>query len=110
MSTPVPTIGRIVHYTLSEADAQQINKLREVANRRYRPQDPSWREPAGDQRHMGNNVQEGDVYPMMITRIWGSTPESCVNGQVFLDGNDVLWVTSVAVGEGVRRFTWPVRQ
>jgi hypothetical protein len=110
MSTPVPTIGRIVHYKLSEADAEQVNRRREDAHRHYRgPVGSATIEFTGDQRHIGNRVQEGDVYPMLIVRTWGSTPESAVNGQVFLDGNDVLWVTSVGEGEGSRRFVWPTR-
>jgi hypothetical protein len=104
----IPTIGRIVHYTLSEADADAINRRREDAERHRRagglvPQN------AGEQRHIGNRAEAGQVYPMLITRPWGSTPESSVNGQVFLDGNDVLWVTSVSAGEGQRRFAWPTR-
>lgn len=110
MSTIVPTIGRLVHYTLSEADAEQINRRREDAE--------TWRRGlargqsvvvTGSQKHIGNRAQAGDVYPMLIVRTWGSTPESAVNGQVFLDGNDTLWVTSVAEGEGQRRFVWPTR-
>jgi hypothetical protein len=86
----VPSIGRIVHYTLSEHDEALINERRE----------------AGDAR--GNAAERGQVYPLLITRTWGDTPESSVNGQVFLDGDDVLWVTSRSVGEGPGRFAWPV--
>jgi hypothetical protein len=46
---------------------------------------------------------------MLITRAWGDQPDSLVNGQVFLDGGDCLWVTSVKVGEGPRTFAWPTR-
>lgn len=109
MSIPVPTIGRIVHYALSEADAQAINRRREDAYRTMRTGQGVLRKADGDQVHIGNRAQEGDVYPMLIVRTWGTTPESVVNGQVFLDGNDVLWVTSVGEGEGPRRFVWPSR-
>jgi hypothetical protein len=36
------------------------------------------------------------VYPLVITRVWSDNPAetTCVNGQVLLDGNDNLWVTS----------------
>ena len=27
--TPIPTVGRIVHYTLSESDAEAINRRRD---------------------------------------------------------------------------------
>ncbi len=63
----------------------------------------------GVQVHVGNPVREGDAYPMLITRVWGNEPESMVQGQVFLDGNDALWITSVAVGTGPRTYAWPTR-
>lgn len=110
MST-IPTIGRIVHYTLSESDAQAINRRRDDAIAyRHNPAGPgTHRKPTGDQVHIGNKAHEGDVLPMLIVRVWGTQPDSVVNGQVFLDGNDTLWVTSVGVGEGPRRFAWPTR-
>jgi hypothetical protein len=76
----VPSIGRIVHYRLSESDA-----ARAVARRRQHP------------AFGGNTPRARDVYPMMITRVWSENPTEtdCVQGQVFLDGNDSLWVTSV---------------
>ncbi len=87
----IPTIGRIVHYTLSEQDAVRVNLLR------------------ADSPGAANFASPGDVYPMMIVRTWGSTPESAVNGQVFIDGDFTLWVTSVAVGEGPRTYAWPTK-
>ena len=106
MSEQVPTIGRIVHYTLSEQDAEAINRRRADAMRNM----PQHQERAdGSQIHVGNSVAAGDVYPLVITRAWGDTPESAVNGQVLLDGNDTYWATSVSVGEGERRFAWPSR-
>ncbi len=86
----VPTIGRIVHYTLNEQDASRIKDIR------------------GFGSVVGNVPEAGQVLPMLIVRTWGDTPESPVNGQVFLDGNDVLWVTSRLVGEGPGHFAWPV--
>lgn len=100
---PVPTIGRTVHYTLSEVDAAEINKRRDDW--------ADFRASAGDtgfQAYVGNKAEAGQVYPMMIVRTWGATPGSAVNGQVFLDGNDVLWVTSRSVGDGPGHFAWPV--
>lgn len=85
----IPTIGRIVHYTLSERDAAQINALR------------------GPMTHQANPASEGDVFPMMIVRVWGNTPESAVQGQVFIDGAFTLWATSATPGEGPRHFAWP---
>ena len=109
-NNPIPSIGRIVHYRLSAADAEQINRRRTDSNRinlRMALQPPQW--PEGAQAHIGNEAREGDVFPMMITKVWGNDPESAVNGQVYLDGNDVLWATSVRVGDQPRSFSWPVR-
>lgn len=84
-----PSIGRIVHYMLSADDARRITTQRKGAH-------------AGDGG--GNFVEEGQVYPMLIVRIWGETEQSSVNGQVFLDGNDTLWVTSAGQGDGPRQW------
>ena len=102
----VPTIGRIVHYTLSKQDADEINRRRKDAKlHRAEHIEAS----SGVQVHVGNDVREGDVYPLIITRVWGSTPESAINGQVALDGNDLFWVSSAAVGTGPHTFAWPTR-
>ncbi|WP_100813025.1 hypothetical protein [Microbacterium lacus] len=107
---PIPSIGRIVHYTLSESDAEAINRRRDDAvAAAHNPRHADRQKPMGEQVHFGNPVREGDVFPMIIVRVWGTTAESVVNGQVLLDGNDSLWVTSVGVGEGPRRFVWPPR-
>ena len=112
-----PTIGRIVLYTLTEDDAQQINRRRttgaEIAKRMEpfvvsTPGAPSqiklW--PAGAQAHIGNDAHAGDIYPMIVTRVWSP---GMVNGQVLLDGNDCLWATSVLEGTGERTWMWPPR-
>jgi hypothetical protein len=98
----VPTIGRTVLY-LGAQDADAVNRRRTSAvSIAERIKVLAW--PLGAQAHMGNAVKEGDVFPMMIVARWGTTETSSVNGQVFLDGSDVLWVTSVSPGEGPR--TW----
>lgn len=119
MTEQIPTIGRIVHYRLSEQDAEQINRRRttgkSIADRLKLGITPApnadtifaW--PAGAQAHIGNEVSEGDTFPMQIVKCWGDTPTSSVNGQVMLDGNDVFWATSVSVGEGPRSWNWPPR-
>jgi hypothetical protein len=84
-----PTIGRIVQYTLTDRDAGDVNRLRLASE------------------NEGNTAREGDVFPMLIVRVWGSLPESAVQGQVFIDGNFTLWVTSVVAGEGPRTYAWP---
>lgn len=98
----IPTIGRFVHYTLSERDAEAVNRRRED----WRADQAENATAIGFQAHVGNRAEAGQVYPMLIVRIWGV--ESLVNGQVFLDGNDILWVTSRNVGEGPGFFAWPV--
>lgn len=104
----IPTIGRIVHYRLSADDAAQVNRRRTTAfSIAERIKAAVW--PHGAQAHIGNEAAEGDAVPMLIVKTWGDTPGSCVNGQVLLDGNDVLWVTSAMVGEGPRTFSWPTR-
>lgn len=101
-----PRLGQMVLYTLSDSDARQVLERRLYAGRSARS---------------GNEVREGDTYPAMIVRDWAnSIPETrqkyrdgeitdgagrvitleemvdnaSVNLQVFLDGDDTLWVTS----------------
>lgn len=114
MTEQIPSIGRIVHYRLSADDATQINRRRttgaSIAQRMKYGDDPqlkAW--PAGAQAHIGNDAKEGDTYPMLITKVWGDSPSSAVNGQVLLDGNDVFWATSRCVGDLPGSFSWPVR-
>lgn len=97
-NTTVPTIGRIVHYRLSLDDITTINRRRTTSA------------SVSATPTLGNPVNMGDVFPMLITRCWGTTPESAVNGQVFLDGNDGVWVTSVMCGSGLGAFSWPTRE
>ena len=116
MSEQIPTIGRIVHYKLTDDDAAQINRRRttpkSIADRMkdgvpMHETITAW--PAGAQAHIGNDVAKGDVFPMLIVRVWGSSAESAVNGQVFLDSNDVFWATSRTVGDQPGQFMWPTR-
>lgn len=102
---PKPSIGRIVHYTLSEHDANLIKHRRQLAVALLA--DPG-KAPGGTVLAAGNGVSEGDVFPMVITRVWNEDPGT-VNGQVLLDGNDALWVTSVMPGEGSCHYAWPTR-
>lgn len=106
-----PTIGRIVHYTLSGQDAERANRRRvphETPERR--PGGAKW--PRQAQAHVGNYAREGDVVPLMIVRVW---PDEYgkgvpgVNGQAYLDGNDSLWVTSAKEGSEPGTWAWPPR-
>lgn len=90
-AAPVPTVGRIVHYALTETDAATINNT-------------------GQRVHCDDaDVKAGDKIPMIITRVFGEDADSAVNGQVFLDGSDTLWIRSTSAGEGNGKFTWPNR-
>lgn len=87
-------LGAILLYTLTAKNAEQINRRRTsgaAIQRQLSRNPPEW--PAGAQAHIGADVAEGDVCPLMVTKIW---PSGRVNGKVFLDGNDVLWVTDIA--------------
>jgi len=98
--TQVPAVCRIVRYKLSAHDADVINRQR-AATAQSRSAGTTL---LGVQTHAGNVVEAGDVYPMVITRVWSS---QLVNGQVLLDGNDTHWVTSVKCGDGEREYAWP---
>lgn len=103
-----PSVGRIVHYMLNETDAEQINRRRTTgAAIHERITADKW--PTGAQAHIGNTVKAGDVFPMVIVRVWGNDPVSAVNGQVLLDGSDAYWATSrqqVDVSSADKRGLW----
>jgi len=100
-----PSIGRIVHYTLSEQDAAQINKRRSDARNLNAAGVTLASQGLGPQIHIGNPVAAGDVFPAMVVKVhsWSA------NLQVFLDGNDTFWATSVAEGDGELHWQWPPR-
>jgi hypothetical protein len=96
------TVGRIVHYVLTVANANEINRRR-VPGVGY---GDNW--PVGAQAHVGNVVGNGEHVPMIIVATWpGEFPDgSGINGQAFLDGNDSLWVASVRYSEEKEPGTW----
>jgi len=100
----IPTIGRIVHYTLSEQNASAINKRRHDA-----AQSGIASQESGAQVHFGNGAQAGQVYPAIIVRTWGDTEDSVVQLQVFLDGNDTFWATSAVQGDAQGQWRQPPR-
>lgn len=102
----IPTIGRIVHYRLSDEDAAAINKRRSDAAAHLAEHREA---SSGVAVHVGNSVSAGDTYPLVITRTWGDTEGCAVNGQVLLDGSDTLWVTSVSEGDSNRQWSVPPR-
>lgn len=77
---PPVTVGRTVLYTLSAADLVAIRDQR-AYNEHH-------------QRRSFNSVNEGDVLPAIVVKVWSPT---CANIQVLLDGGDTLWKTSVVL-------------
>ncbi len=98
------TEGRIVHYVLTDQDALEISRRR-VFNVGHAP---DW--PRGAQAHVGNPPQVGIHCPAIVVAVWPREFEDTpgVNLQVFLDGNDVLWKTSVEFKEAIENLpgTW----
>lgn len=84
------SLGRVVLYTLTVREADEVNRRRDFSAN----------------NHYGNKASPGDVYPMVIVKVWD---DQSVNGQVHLDGNDLHWVTSVTDGIGGGHWTWPER-
>lgn len=80
-----PTIGRIVHYRLSQYDCQRI----EFNRSKY--------------GLLGNPVAAGDVVPVLVTKVWSS---DLINGKAQIDGEGSFWVTSAARGVGDEPGTW----
>lgn len=97
---PKATIGRIVIYKVSETDSELISAQRNARN------DVHSRVAGEVGLHAGNESSEGNEYPMMIVANWGDS----VNGQVFLDGNDTFWATSVSEGDAPGQWHWPTRK
>ncbi len=102
----IPTIGRIVLYTLTSEDADAINRRREHARLHMSEHRAK---SNGVMVHVGNGVKQGDQFPMVITRTWGSDPGNPVQGTVLLDGSDTFWATSKVVGDEAGMWRWPAR-
>lgn len=100
------TVGAIVLYTLTADDADAVNRRRGYADlKKNHSMDPGFTVVAtGEQVHIGNEAHEGDVLPMLVVAEHGS---GYVNGQVFLDGTDTLWVTSVRSGRKAGSYRLP---
>lgn len=77
------TIGRVVHYVLSEADAAAIEGTRR-----------EFTSMMGAHVHRGNTASAGDIFPAMAVSVFSEGDDPPVNFQVFLDGNDTYWATS----------------
>lgn len=103
MSDRTPAVGDQTLYQLTEHDAVAINQRRHAGTAHRREH---LDRADGTTVHTGNAVAAGDVYPLTITKVWGDTPSSAINGQVHLDGNDLHWATSVQAGHGNGHFTY----
>lgn len=98
-----PSIGRIVHYRLTEQNADDINRRRRDFTTSRSAEDHS-----GFVGHVGNSVAEGDPYPAVIVRVWNESTVTC-NLQVLLDGADTFWATSRPEGNTPGTWAWPER-
>ena len=99
------TVGRIVHYRLTDDDAVKINRRRTSgASIAERIAISQW--PLGAQAHIGGTARGGDVLPMMIVAVCTGDAHG-VNGQVFLAGNDTLWAPSLSEGTEPCQWSWP---
>jgi len=119
----IPTIGRIVHYRLTDDDAARMNQRRAdytaAANSHLHPHEPGTPPPTGHVAHVGNRLTGGEYYPAMVVRTFSMVPHPdrtsapavspYVNLQVFLDGTDQLWATSVDEGDEPGTWAWPPR-
>lgn len=85
------SIGATHEYVLTQSDVDQIMRRRNDAKNAINKNRVG---KTGFVLHFGNDVSAGEVYPLVITKVWDG---GSVNGQVLLDGNDCLWVTSVKV-------------
>ena len=101
-----PTIGRIVHYTLTQADADAINKRRTDWERNRHDEVSGDRGGKGYIAHVGNHAAAGDVCPAMVVRTFDG---HAANLQVHLDGTDTYWATSRTEGDGEGHWAWPPR-
>lgn len=90
MKPALPTIGRIVHLTLSLELSAAINR------------DPAIR---------GNPTSAGETYPLLISRVWPAETYAdgmTINGQLMLDGPNNRWMTSVHYGDVPDCWHWPL--
>lgn len=98
-----PSIGRIVHYTLTADDAKAINKRRADFTEHRKTED--YRD-TGYMAHFGNHAEEGQVFPAVVVRVWRT---NSINLQVLLDGTDTYWATSSVEGITPGTWAWPPR-
>lgn len=109
MGPQEPSIGRTVHYQLTEQDVIAINRRR--ADFVEMMKKSQWQ--PGAQAHVGAEAQIGETLPMVITKVHTNGTEGNdmrIDGQVFLNGNDTLWVKEIPFGDGFGQWNWPERR
>lgn len=84
-----PTVGRIIHYVVTEADRAHVDALRAEGIVHLNP--------LSTQQHL----------PAIVIVPWS---EETVNAQVLLDGATVLWKTSIKHGTVPGTWHWPERE
>lgn len=90
-SVPVPSLGRIVHYTMSDQDVTVANHRRRLLGAR------------------GNDAISERTYPLIITAVYADDAVVLLSGQVLLDGDSTYWIASVREGTGPGAWCWPPR-
>ena len=89
------TIGRIVAYKISAEEAFIINDRRRTVV-----------DADNEPIYRGNQAGGSEEFPLLVTKVWS---DGSINGQLFLDGNDSLWIASSTEGIGPHTWRWPNR-
>lgn len=97
----LPTVGRIVLYTLNDGDAKAINNARDCQ------QGTEPRTHFNKHCPAGNHAAAGDVCAAVVVRVFDPSRWT-VNLKVLLDGTDDYWATSRALGESEGQWQWPL--
>lgn len=85
-----PSIGRIVRYTLDQADVNYITARRAAAEIEANP------------------VAAGMEFPAIIAAVGGNEDTGTyLNLRVVLDGNDFFWAEEPIQGYGAGEWHWP---
>jgi hypothetical protein len=93
----VLSLGQTVLYCLTVEDVARIETRRALLR-----EESNLVEETNCLFDYGNRINEGDIFPMLIVRVSPHPNKQNmveVNGQVFLDGNDCLWITSRTMGD-----------
>lgn len=86
-----PSLGCVVHYKLTEGDAQHITHQRLHTG------------------GSGNPVAAGQVCPAEVVATFPGNPDGICNLKVSLDGPDFYWATSRPEGDEAGTWAWPER-